>query len=96
MAIREIVRKLKPPTPEERERRLSICAECQYAVLTVAGACDTCRRPGLVKAAHTDDDLVCNRTGCGGHIIGKEFARCGACGCPLSTRVYASCPKGKW
>lgn len=84
------------PSADERARRLAICAECPHAVLTVVGACDTCRRPRLIKSARTDADTKCPRRGCDGEIQGKEFARCGACGCPLATRVYATCPKGKW
>ncbi|SDO72955.1 hypothetical protein SAMN04487957_110147 [Halomonas shengliensis] len=80
----------------EHARRLAICAECPHAVLTVAGACGTCRTPRLIKAAKTDADLACRKPGCGGEIQGKEIPRCGACGCPLATRVYATCPKGKW
>ncbi|MDX1464495.1 MAG: hypothetical protein R3215_02175 [Halomonas sp.] len=85
-------------TTDKREhaRRLAICAECPHAVLTVAGACDTCRRPAIVKSARTDDDLACKRKDCAGAVTGKEIARCGACGCPLASRVYATCPKGKW
>jgi len=32
-------------------------------------------------------------------IAGRDVARCGACGCPLSSRTrfkQAHCPKGKW
>lgn len=77
----------------EHARRLAICETCPHAVLTVVGGCDTCHKPRIVKRARTDADLQCR---CGGTIGGKEIARCGACGCPLASRVYATCPKGKW
>lgn len=85
-------------TTDKREhaRRLAICAECPHAVMTVVGACDTCKRPRLVKSARSDDDMKCPRSKCQGEIKGHEEPRCGACGCPLRTRVYSSCPKGKW
>jgi hypothetical protein len=54
-------------TPEERLRRLEICAGCEWA------------RVGVWR--------------------GEDYAKCGACGCPLSTRTKykgVHCPKGKW
>lgn len=88
----------KPTTDKtEHARRLAICAECPHAVLTVIGGCDTCKRRHYVHAAKDDGDLACRKTkGCQGTVQGKEIARCGACGCPLASRVYWSCPKGKW
>lgn len=79
--------------PAEHARRLAICAECEHAVLTIIGSCASCRRRAVVTG-HDDAGLSCKH--CGGEIRGKEVARCGACGCPLATRKYATCPKGKW
>ncbi len=79
-----------PNTEEERGRRLAICAECEWARLNVTGWCKSCKRPfhGRIE---TDDELVCR---CGGEIrVAKEFAQCGHCGCPLSSRTkYHSFP----
>ncbi|SDF69902.1 hypothetical protein SAMN05216571_101268 [Onishia taeanensis] len=79
----------------EHGRRLAICAECPHAVLTIVGKCSQCHVPGVVTAQR-DDDARCKRRSCSGTMQGKEIARCGACGCPLASRVYASCPKGNW
>lgn len=84
-------------TDEEHDRRLAICQECPDKVLTVLGACDTCGKHHYVHAAKTDAELTCRKTkSCSGEVHGREAARCGACGCPLATRVYAWCPKRKW
>ena len=91
-----------PNSPEERSRRLSICEQCEWARLNVTGWCKSCRRPFHARIRE-DNELRCK---CGGEIrVANEFAQCGACGCPLSSRTKYShlpgfgpvrCPKGKW
>lgn len=84
----------------EKARRLDICAGCEHAIITVRGACDDCHQVQTVTGSD-DAALACKH--CGGRVTprpGKrwdgELPRCSACGCPLQSRVYWSCPKRKW
>lgn len=101
--IRERMRlKPIPASPELKAERLAICEQCEWARLNVTGWCKRCRRPFHQRIEH-DHELACQ---CGGEIrVAKEFAQCGACGCPLATRTHyarlpgygpVTCPKGKW
>lgn len=85
---------------EEHARRLSICETCPHAVVTVRGACRSCGKAQTVTGSD-DAGLACKA--CGGEVHARpgkrldfELPRCGACGCPLKSRVFATCPKGKW
>lgn len=83
---------------EKHRRRLAICEQCPHAVVTVRGACRDCGQRQTVTG-HDDASLSCRH--CGGPVLPRrrfdfEMPRCGACGCPLATRVFASCPKRRW
>ena len=84
----------------ERARRLAICEECPHAIRTVRGACKDC---GKAQTVTGTDETGWPCKACGGEVHAREgksldfeLPRCGACGCPLFSRVTAWCPKGKW
>ncbi len=104
MGYRRLFAKPQPASPEERERRLAICEECEAVRLQVVGYCRRCKRPFAEPTkddADYDAKVVCR---CGGEIkVMKAFARCGpgdgGCGCPLASRTWPKgsfCPKGYW
>ncbi|MCK2183500.1 hypothetical protein [Halomonas getboli] len=83
---------------EKHRQRLAVCETCPHAILTVRGACTSCGKHQTVTG-HDDASLACKH--CGGEVHPKgrldfQVPRCGACGCALAMRVFASCPKKKW